>query len=80
MNYCIKYADGSAVIICLDNSGNKYSVCVWNKGEHRSEQGQYFDVYAEAESYFEWLCKAYGVEKFIKEVKHDLSELYANYD
>lgn len=79
MNYCIKVAKGERYCVDLSASGNKYTVGVWDKREHKpAEQIAILERYEEAEIEFKAVCLRYGVAKFIKDVEHDPSDF--NFD
>lgn len=78
MNYTIKTANIIGYSISLDKDGNKYLVAVWNKTTKRIDKMNKFDSYDEAEANFEATCNAYGAERFIKEIDHDMSNF--NFD
>ena len=78
MNYAIKVANGTKVIIDLSKSGNRYTVAVWDKFKHLVESFLDFEFYEDAYNYFLLKAQLHGVENAIRDVEHDPSDF--NFD
>ena len=78
MNYALKVAEDGKISIDVSKSGNKYTVSVWDKAEHKSRGSRYFTTYEKAHESFLAEARKHGVAENIKDVDHDPNDF--NFD